>query len=79
MADEDNPQYGTEGGNNTNDKVYLLSIEETTKNVGNVSEEKTNKIELFLRTLRVTIRIIIIVLCAQNAHIQLCTERGDFK
>ena len=28
VANEDNPNYGTEGGNVTNDKVYLLSIEE---------------------------------------------------
>ena len=28
VANEDNPRYGTEGGNDTNDKVYLLSIEE---------------------------------------------------
>ena len=29
VVNEDNPEYGTEGGNNTNDKVYLLSIGET--------------------------------------------------
>ncbi len=29
VLNEDNPDYGTEGGNNTNDKVYLLSIGET--------------------------------------------------
>lgn len=28
MANQNNPEYGTEGGNNTNDKVYILSIEE---------------------------------------------------
>ncbi len=30
VVNEDNPQYGTEGGNNTTDKVYLLSIGEMT-------------------------------------------------
>lgn len=30
VVNEDNPKYGTEGGKDTNDKVYLLSIEETT-------------------------------------------------
>jgi len=30
VVNDDNPYYGTEGGNNTNDKVYLLSIEEVT-------------------------------------------------
>ena len=28
VVNEDNPYYGTEGGNDTNDKVYLLSIAE---------------------------------------------------
>ncbi len=28
VVNEDNPEYGTEGGNNTQDKVYLLSIVE---------------------------------------------------
>ncbi|MBQ7065617.1 MAG: bacterial Ig-like domain-containing protein, partial [Lachnospiraceae bacterium] len=28
VVNDDNPQYGTEGGNNTTDKVYLLSIDE---------------------------------------------------
>ncbi|MBR1931479.1 MAG: Ig-like domain-containing protein, partial [Lachnospiraceae bacterium] len=31
VVNNDNPYYNTEGGNNTNDKVYLLSIEEVTK------------------------------------------------
>ena len=30
VVNEDNPEYGTEGGNDTNDKVYLLSIGEVT-------------------------------------------------
>lgn len=30
VVNEDNPKYGTEGGNNTTDKVYLLSIGEVT-------------------------------------------------
>ena len=30
VVNEDNPYYNTEGGNNTNDKVYLLSIGEVT-------------------------------------------------
>ena len=30
VVNDDNPYYGTEGGNNTNDKVYLLSIGEAT-------------------------------------------------
>lgn len=28
MVNEDNPDYGTDGGNNTWDKVYLLSVSE---------------------------------------------------
>lgn len=28
VVNEDNPEYGTEGGNNTRDKIYLLSIGE---------------------------------------------------
>jgi len=28
VINDDNPKYGTEGGNNTEDKVYLLSIDE---------------------------------------------------
>ena len=28
VVNEDNPEYGTEGGNNTKDKVFLLSIDE---------------------------------------------------
>ena len=30
VVNDDNPEYGTEGGNNTSDKVYLLSIDEAT-------------------------------------------------
>lgn len=30
---EDNPYYGTEGGNNTSDKIYLLSISEMTNEI----------------------------------------------
>ncbi len=30
VINNDNPSYGTDGGNNTEDKVYLLSIEEAT-------------------------------------------------
>ncbi|MBO5523771.1 MAG: hypothetical protein J5986_08885, partial [Roseburia sp.] len=30
VVNEDNPSYGTEGGNNTKDKVYLLSVGEVT-------------------------------------------------
>ena len=29
ISDHDNPQFGTKGGNNTTEKVFLLSIEET--------------------------------------------------
>ena len=29
ISNHDNPQFGTEGGNNTGDKVFLLSVEET--------------------------------------------------
>ena len=29
VANDDNPTYGTEGGNNTTDKIFLLSLEET--------------------------------------------------
>ena len=28
VVNEDNPEYGTEGGNNTNDKIFLLSLNE---------------------------------------------------
>ncbi len=31
VVNDDNPTYGTEGGNDTRDKVYLLSIDEVTK------------------------------------------------
>ncbi len=31
VVNDDNPQYGTTGGNNTKDKVYLLSAEEVAK------------------------------------------------
>ena len=30
VVNEDNPSYGTEGGNNTSDNIYLLSISEAT-------------------------------------------------
>ena len=30
VVNDDNPEYGTEGGNNTSDKVYLLSIDDVT-------------------------------------------------
>ena len=30
LINEDNPEYGTDGGNNTYDKVFLLSIDEAT-------------------------------------------------
>ena len=30
VINDDNPEYGTEGGNNTKDKVFLLSIDEVT-------------------------------------------------
>lgn len=30
VVNNDNPDYGTEGGNNTRDKIFLLSIEEAT-------------------------------------------------
>ncbi len=33
VVNEDNPDRGTEGGNNTNDKVYLLSIQEATNSL----------------------------------------------
>ena len=31
VVNEDNPDYNTEGGNDTEDKVFLLSIEEANK------------------------------------------------
>ena len=31
VVNDDNPEYGTEGGNDTMDQVYLLSIDEVTK------------------------------------------------
>ena len=31
LQNPDNPEYGTDGGNDTTDKVFLLSIDETSK------------------------------------------------
>ena len=31
MQNPDNPEYGTDGGNDTTDKVFLLSIDEATR------------------------------------------------
>ncbi len=42
IGNEDNPQYGTEGGNNTRDKIYQLSIGEITNpNYGFCSDYST--------------------------------------
>ena len=37
---ENNPEYGTAGGNDTKDKVFLLSIEEAKEYCGDFDEEK---------------------------------------
>lgn len=39
VINEDNPEYGTEGGNNTNDKVFLLSISEACNYFKNDNDE----------------------------------------
>lgn len=33
VVNDDNPEYGTEGGNNTQDKIFLLSIDEVSNSV----------------------------------------------
>ena len=43
----DNPWYGTSGGNDTKDKVFLLSIEEVVKYFGDSGQLK-NRIEYFI-------------------------------
>ena len=35
MQNPDNPEYGTDGGNDTTDKVFLLSIDEATRYFAN--------------------------------------------
>jgi hypothetical protein len=37
VINSDNPQYGTPGGNNTTDKVFLLSIDEANQYFANIS------------------------------------------
>lgn len=43
VVNEDNPKYGTEGGNNTNDKVFLLGISEAEKFFKNDDDEYGRK------------------------------------
>ena len=43
VINEDNPEYGTEGGNNTNDKVYLLSIQEAKNSLYGFSNNTTRE------------------------------------
>lgn len=48
VVNEDNPDYGTEGGNNTLDKIYLLSIAEVSNTAYGFlpyKDENTNYIE----------------------------------
>ncbi len=42
MVNDDNPDYGTEGGNDTTDKVYLLSINEVTNTAYGFSDSFEN-------------------------------------
>lgn len=39
LINDDNPEYGTEGGNNTQDKIYLLSIDEAANPVYGFCED----------------------------------------
>ena len=39
VINDDNPDYGTDGGNNTNDKIFLLSIAETEKYINLIPED----------------------------------------
>lgn len=47
VVNNDNPEYGTEGGNDTSDKVYLLSIDEVTNPAygftSNINRTKTRE------------------------------------
>ncbi len=45
IINTDNPNYGTEGGNNTSDKVFLLSIEEVNKYFSYRDERKVTRTE----------------------------------
>ena len=40
LVNHDNPEYGTDGGNDTEDKVFLLSIDEAEKYFSENSERK---------------------------------------
>ena len=51
VVNDDNPEYGTEGGNNTNDKVYLLSTGETTNLAyGFCEDDGTYSVSRLLKT-----------------------------
>ncbi len=51
VVNDDNPFYGTEGGNNTTDKVYLLSIAEaTSESYGFCSDDGTDSASRRLTT-----------------------------
>ncbi len=41
VVNEDNDEYGTEGGNDTEDRIFLLSVEEATQYFSANSERKT--------------------------------------
>ena len=41
LENKDNPEYGTKGGNNTKDKIFLLSIEEAEKFFKNPEDRAT--------------------------------------
>ena len=51
VVNEDHPSYGTEGGNNTNDKVYLLSIQEAmNSSYGFLSSDYSSKTRVSVNT-----------------------------
>ena len=43
MTNDDNPWYGTRGGNTTTDKIFLLSLEEVVKFFGDSGDLKNRK------------------------------------
>lgn len=45
VVNEDNPWYGTDGGKNTSDKVFLLSYNETSKYFTNDTSRESNATE----------------------------------
>lgn len=45
VTNEPNPEYGTDGGNNTQDRIFLLSVEEAKKYYPEASDLKTKSFE----------------------------------